>query len=185
MTRKIQLRTLCSLTLCTLALSACASNEEGGHIKREAKYPTGADRDGSTDSIYEKAPSIFGQGGLNIGGNKKDKDSETGNAINSYLWRASLDTVSFMPIISADPFGGLITTDWYTPPEANANERFKLNVVILSQQLRSDGIQVSVFRQAIKNGSWQNIAAPADMAKKLEDSILTRARQLRIRKLDD
>ncbi|MEZ5815291.1 MAG: DUF3576 domain-containing protein [Alphaproteobacteria bacterium] len=177
---------LCLCLAAAITLNACAS-EEGGLIKTEAKYPTGVDRDGQQGGdIYAKAPSIFGSEGLSFGG-KKDKDSEDGSsgiAVNSFLWRASLDTVSFMPLASADPFGGVILTDWYTPAE-NADERFKLNVFILSRALRSDGVQVRVFKQVKSKGSWRDMKPSAETARQLEDTILTRARQLRVAQLGE
>ena len=157
-------------------LSACGATMPKG----EAKYPTGAERSQPKDDIYAEAPSIFGQDGLRIFGRDGDKaDGTTGIGVNSFLWRASLDTVSFMPLASADPFGGVILTDWYAPADT-PNERFKLNVFILDKQLRSDGIQVKVFRQVKKGSSWQDSAVADGTARQLEDAILTRARQLRV-----
>jgi len=99
--------------------------------------------------------------------------------VNSFLWRASLDTISFMPVSSADPFGGVIITDWYSPSEA-PNERFKLNVYILGRALRADGVRVAVFRQILASqGGWRDVAIGDAPATEIEDSILTRARQLR------
>ena len=170
-----------------LTLSACTTGEEeGGAIKTEAKYPTGMARGANENDIYSKPASIFGEGGLSFGGKRKDnnEDGASGIAVNSFLWRASLDTVSFMPLASADPFGGVILTDWYSPAET-PNERFKLNVFILSRQLRSDGIQVRVFKQVKSKGSWQDVKPSAETARQLEDSILTRARQLRVAQLND
>ena len=160
-----------------LAVSACSNPDVGG----EAKYPTGADRTTTGGDIYAERESIFGKGGFNVFGGKDEKknDGSTGIGVNAYLWRASLDTVSFMPLASADPFGGVILTDWYSPPE-NPDERFKLNVFILDRQLRADGVQVKVFRQARKGGEWRDVASADDTARKLEDTILTRARQMRV-----
>ena len=99
--------------------------------------------------------------------------------VNSFLWRASLDTISFMPVSSADPFGGVIITDWYSAGAA-VNERFKLNVYILGRSLRADGVRVAVFRQIQTSpGNWQDSALSDTTATKIEDAILTRARQLR------
>ena len=162
-----------------LALAGCSS------IETEAKYPTGYDRSLTGDNnIYEKPSGIFGdKGGLLA----RDKDEEqgvaNGLAINAYLWRASLDTVSFMPLNSVDPFGGVILTDWYTSPE-NSKERFKVNVFILDKQLRSDGIKVKVFNEVLESGRWVSSSVAEGMARKLEDTILTRARQLRIAAID-
>ena len=127
--------------------------------------------------------SLFGGGGLLGlfgGGSKKDVAGAQGIGVNTYLWRASLDTVSFMPLTSADPFGGVIITDWYTPPET-PNERFKLNVYILDRQLRADGIKATVFRQShAPDGRWVDAAVDPKTAADLENAILTRARQLRV-----
>ena len=76
-----------------------------------------------------------------------------GLSVNAYLWRATLDTLSFMPLASADPFGGTIITDWHTPPGANG-ERFRAQAYVMGRQLRSDGVRVQVFRQVLQNGQW-------------------------------
>lgn len=125
-----------------------------------------------------KRSTIFGEGGfLFFGDDKSESGGEIG--VNSFLWRASLDTISFMPVNSADPFGGVIITDWHANAEA-PNERFKLNVYILGRTLRADGIRVAVFRQVLNRaGQWQDSSVPEGTKVKIEDSILTRARQLR------
>lgn len=164
------------LCLALLAVSACGSVSAP---KGEARYPTGGDRDGvDANDVYTPKASIFGAGGL-LGGRGDAKAEETGIGVNSFLWRASLDTVAFMPLASADPFGGVILTDWYSPPET-PGERFKINVFILDKQLRSDGVQVKVFRQVSKGGQWRDADVGADTGRQLEDSILTRARQMRV-----
>jgi hypothetical protein len=100
--------------------------------------------------------------------------------VNSYLWHASLATLSFMPLASADPFGGVIITNWYTPKNA-PNERTKVTVYILSRTLRADGIKVAVFRQTREaDGQWVDASVNPQTATKLEDAILTRARELRL-----
>ena len=102
-----------------------------------------------------------------------------GIGVNSFLWRASLDTMSFMPLSSADPFGGVIITDWYSPPEV-PSERFKMTVYILDRQLRADGVKVSVFRQRLAAGDrWVDGEVGQGTATELENAILTRARELR------
>lgn len=172
------------IVLAALAMAGCTTGEGGG-LQTEAKYPTGADRDtNSGNDIYAERESIFGEGG--IFGSKKKGDGAGDDAIgvNSFLWRASLDTVSFMPLASADPFGGVILTDWYSPAE-NADERFKLNVFILGRQLRSDGVRVRVFKQAKSGNSWKDVESSDETARELEDTILTRARQLRIAQLGE
>ncbi len=126
--------------------------------------------------------SLFGEGGLvlSTGGRGQAGPGETGIGVNSFLWRASLDTVAFMPIASADPFGGVILTDWYSLPEA-PNERFKVNIYILDRELRADGVRVAVFRQVRdRNGGWADAAVSPGTGSSLEDTILTRARELRV-----
>jgi hypothetical protein len=127
--------------------------------------------------------TVFGQGGLDLFGGsavKKNEGGGTGVGVNSYLWRASLDTVSFMPLASADPFGGVIITDWYSPPET-PGERFKMNIYILGRELRADGLRVAVFRQNhAADGRWIDAAVKPETGVDLENQILTRARQLRI-----
>jgi hypothetical protein len=98
--------------------------------------------------------------------------------INSYLWRASLDAVSFMPLLQADSNGGVIVTDWYVNPKS-PGERVNVTVTILDQDLRADALRVAASRQVLEGGQW--VAAPVQAAtvQKLEDIILTKARDLR------
>ncbi|MGB7408214.1 MAG: DUF3576 domain-containing protein [Pontixanthobacter sp.] len=98
--------------------------------------------------------------------------------VNSYLWRASLDTVSFAPLLQADSAGGVIVTDWYSQP-SNPNERVKLSVTILDQDLRADALRVAASRQVAQAGSWVDAPVQAATVQKLEDIILTKARDLR------
>jgi Domain of unknown function (DUF3576) len=98
--------------------------------------------------------------------------------INSYLWRAALDTVGFMPLVQTDSNGGVIVTDWYTNPSA-PNERMKLTVTILDQDLRADALRVAASRQVSQSGAWIDVPVQAATVQKLEDIILTRARDLR------
>ncbi|HEX4159350.1 MAG TPA: DUF3576 domain-containing protein [Rhizomicrobium sp.] len=99
--------------------------------------------------------------------------------VNSYLWHATLDTLAFMPLASADPYGGVIITDWYSAP-SNPNERMKLTIYILDRRLRADGLKVAVFRQTRSNEGWVDAEVNSQTATKLEDAILTRARELRL-----
>lgn len=158
-----------------LLLSACSVFSKG-----EAKYPTGADRSATGDNnIYEEQPSIFGEGGLDLFGTKKKNIGDSDVAVNGYLWRAALDTVSFMPLASADPFGGTIITDWYADP-SSPNERTKLNVFIIGRELKADAVKVKVFRQVKAGGGWKDASVAKDTPTKMEDAILTRAREMRI-----
>jgi hypothetical protein len=125
--------------------------------------------------------TLFGPGGLFGSKGEKKETSEGGVAVNAYLWRASLDTINFIPLVSADPFGGVIITDWYTPAES-PNERMKVQVTILDRELRADGVRVSVFKQQTnaKAGGWVDAAVDPHTNTDIENAILTRARQLRI-----
>jgi len=99
-------------------------------------------------------------------------------AVNSYLWRAAVDTVSFAPLLQANPASGVIITDWYTNPRA-PGERVKLTVAVLDPDLRADALRVSAARQINQNGAWVDAPVSAATVQKLEDIILTRARDLR------
>jgi hypothetical protein len=98
--------------------------------------------------------------------------------VNAYLWKAAVDTVSFAPLLQANPNSGVIITDWYSNPKA-PGERVKLTVAILDQDLRADALRVSATRQTFQNGAWVEAPVTAATVQKLEDIILTRARDLR------
>jgi hypothetical protein len=137
---------------------------------------------GETSPVYgeRKDTTVFGDGGLFGPKRKKEEEAGGGIGVNAYLWRASLDTLNFMPLASADPFGGVIITDWYSPPET-PSERFKMNVYILDRALRADGIRVTAFRQTRDpSGNWVDMKVEAKTATDIENSILTRARQMRL-----
>ena len=162
-------------TVASLALVACGS---GG--KESSSGANNTDVKSSSDDS--------GFLGL-FGGSDKDDDTTgikrssgtpTEIGVNSFLWRASLDTVAFMPLTAADPFGGVIITDWYSAEDA-PDERFKLTVYILDKRLRADGLRVSVFKQEKqRNGDWKDVSPSPDTSIRLENAILIRARQLRI-----
>jgi hypothetical protein len=157
-----------------LMLAGCA-----GEVTYEE--PTYGRTEAHNKQILNNSGSVFDGMGLPLVGRNDQKEGPGGGGIgvNSFLWRATLDTVSFMPLASADPFGGVIITDWYSPPES-PGERFKMTVFILDRQLRADGLKVSVFRQqASGRGDWQDVAVAQETATDLENAILTRARQLR------
>ena len=158
---------VCCLALAT-ALSGCYSPDND---------PTNA----STLSSKSGGRGLFGPGANDLGSGS-GKQAQTGDAIgvNSFLWRAALDTLSFIPLASADPFGGVIITDWYSPPET-PDERFKVNVFILDRKLTADGIRAAVFRQKRdRDGKWNDSTVSSSTQTDLENSILTRARQLRV-----
>lgn len=105
-------------------------------------------------------------------------DGGAGLGVNAFLWRATLDTLAFMPLASADPFGGVIITDWYSPPGAGG-ERFKATAYVMGRQLRSDGVRISVFRQVRQGANWVDAIVAPSTAAELEDRVLARARELR------
>lgn len=159
--------------------SGCGLNSEADYLVED---PTRKDSYVYESELKGQQTSVFGDDGIdlfNLGGKKKDQGGP-GIGVNSYLWRASLDTIAFMPLAQADPFGGVIITDWYSPPEV-PEERYKMSVYILGRELRADGLRVSVFRQQSggPNG-WVNTNVSKDTATSLENQILTRARQLRL-----
>lgn len=98
--------------------------------------------------------------------------------VNSYLWRAALETLSFMPLLQTDSNGGVIVTDWYANP-ANPGERVKVTVSILDQDLRADALRVAASRQIAQGGGWVEAPVQAATVQRLEDIILTKARDLR------
>lgn len=98
--------------------------------------------------------------------------------VNTYLWRAAIDTLSFAPLITADSNGGVIVTDWYANPNS-PGERVKLTVSILDQDLRADALRVAASRQVNQGGQWIDAPVSAATVQKLEDVILTRARDIR------
>ena len=100
--------------------------------------------------------------------------------VNSYLWRATLDVLSFMPLASADPYGGVVITDWYANPQ-KPDERFKITVYILDARLRADGLNVAVFKQNKgADGQWIDAPSATQTETDFENAILTKARQLRL-----
>ena len=102
----------------------------------------------------------------------------TSIGVNSYLWRASLETLAFMPLTQADSAGGVIVTDWYANPES-PNERVKVSVSILDADLRADAVRVAASRQVLQDGVWVEAPVQASTVQRLEDIILTKARDLR------
>ena len=173
----IPLKLLCLTLTSSFLFSSCGTQDI------EYNYPR---KSAGGVPTYEKEKSgIFGEGGLTIFNSEGDSSNKSGGGssgigVNSFLWRASLDTVAFMPLVSADPFGGVILTDWYGPPDS-VDERYKITLFILGTALRTDGIRAQVFKQERSAGrGWQDVKPDKTLDRELEDAILTRARQLRI-----
>ena len=173
--------TMVSLAGLALLAAGCGLNVEGDYPHEDQTRAEGHVWDSELEA--QREGSVFGDGGLdlfNLGGSSKKYQGGPGIAVNSYLWRASLDTIAFMPLSSADPFGGVIITDWYSPPET-PSERYKMSVYILGRQLRADGVKVAVFRQQAKGPNvWRSKSVSKQTATNLEIKILSRARQLRL-----
>ncbi|MES2984290.1 MAG: DUF3576 domain-containing protein [Pseudomonadota bacterium] len=168
-------RAVLTVFACLFALSACGVKQD-----ENQSYPKT-----EKDQRRERLGKLTGEDGLQIGGDSaKDKDAgKNPLGVNSFLWRATLDTLAFLPIAQADPFGGVILTDWYEDPDA-PGERYKLNVLILDRQLRADSLKITTFRQKKdKAGAWRDTATDASLGRKLEDTVLTRARQMRVTQL--
>jgi hypothetical protein len=120
---------------------------------------------------------------LSWGGDKKNKEQNNitgvGMPINPYLWKATLETLNFMPLSSTDPFAGTIITDWYTS-EKNTGERCKLNVFINGQDLKTANLKVSSFCQVLNNNQWVNMLTDQESDLKLENAILNKAKKLKL-----
>jgi hypothetical protein len=164
-------RILCGLA--ALAIAGCS----GVTVEEPEAY-----RNEQTERIRQQYGTITGEDGLLVFSSRAREGQDGGGpsiGVNVYLWRAALETIDFMPLVQADPFGGVIITDWFSPPET-PGERFKLTVYILDRVLRADAVKVAVFRQVNDEGGWTDANVEATTATGIEDSILTRARELRI-----
>ena len=144
--------------------------------RREREIERG--RDDSNENIVDQ---VFG----NIfKGDGKNNNGGAGIAVNTYLWRASLDTLSFMPLLSADPFGGVIITDWYSTSE-KPKEKFKIVAYILDKSLRVDAIKIAVFKKIKnENGEWIDHKSNKLLKNKVEDAILSKARKYKIKSIE-
>ncbi len=161
-------------------LSACGGSRNATTTVPVATVPSGQPAPGRNYLFGddEEGPKIISTAARN-------KRDAVGLGVNGFLWRASLDTLSFMPLVSADPAGGVIITDWYTAPTAQ-NERFKVQVYILDVNLRADAVRVNVFRQEQQaNIGWVDAPVAPETKTQMENSILSRARELRNRNLDE
>ncbi len=159
-----------------LVLAACGQ----GRLQTPEEFGTNNPR----DLILRQTGAAPRDAGLILFGVDRSRQSAEaggtggGVAVNAFLWRAALETLSFMPLASADPAGGVIITEWYAPPAAEA-ERFRAQAYVLSRQLRSDGVRVQVFRQVLRGGQWVDSPLTSAMGSDLEDRVLARARELR------
>ena len=153
------------LAACASLLAACASNDTPEVVASTATTSTSS------------GSSWFWP----FGGDGADEPASDMPqlGVNSYLWRATLDTLNFMPLSSADPVGGVVISDWYAAPD-KPDEHMKVTVYILDRRLRADAVKVSVFRQVRNPNGWNDAQVNPDTGIKLENAILARARELRL-----
>jgi hypothetical protein len=165
-------------TTALLAVGACSYSKPNTTPAEFEGLGSGSAGDASVNRMGgEDSGTIFGIGKNNQGNGGGGMGSGLG--VNAYLWRGALDTIAFMPLASADPFGGVIITDWYQPPGANG-ERFKATIYILSRDLRSDGLRVNIFRQVqAQNGQWVDSPVDITTVSDIENKVLARARRMR------
>lgn len=160
-----------------IALTGCGSAGDNIRVPGQDEYRDDSGRGrvrgrlGGTDGIVLFGPDRSREA-------RTAAEQGTGIGVNAFLWRATLDTLSFMPLASADPFGGLVITDWHSPP-GTPGERFRATAYIMGRQLRSDGVRVVLFRQEQRGGAWVDAPVAAGTASDIEDQILNRARELR------
>lgn len=161
------------ITLFLISGLAACSNDEEAQPKGSEKFPVGNkyDRRKERGSLLDSTDWVFGSGQRS----EKIGAADGMGGVNAYLWRATLDVISFMPLQSADAVGGVVITDWYQDPQA-PGERIKANILITSNELRADALKVKLFRQRGGKDAPRNV----ELERKLEDKILTRARELKI-----
>ena len=174
-----RLSTCLAALFLTASLGACTDG-----VEVDRTYPDKNDTgDGS------ELGTVLGGGGLTLFSNensspdkpdlKPERHSAADVRVNSFLWRATLDTLSFLPMQSTDARGGVIVTDWYSTREA-PNERIKVTVYILASNLRADALTVASFKQVLIDGNWISLSQNEAVNRRLEDAILVKARELRI-----
>lgn len=175
------LRTALALVCCLTVLSACNGVSVRGNDQSQDS-PDYAREPGS--GLGDFGNLTGGNSLLSFGTNHNQTQNNGGGnggsfiGVNAYLWRGALDTLSFMPLSSADPFSGVIITDWYSPPGVT-DERFKATAYVMGRELRSDGIRLSIFRQVRQDGQWVDATVSPDTVGDIENKVLARARQLR------
>lgn len=175
---RVSLRALSGLLLLAPLLAGCGLFGSSTPISPQTYSPQ------NVGPGPKNPGSLLGPQGLSLnlaGGQGRQAGGNAGNAtlgVNAYLWRGALDTLSFMPLASADPFGGVIITDWWQPPQA-PDERFKANCYILGRELSAGALRLSIFRQVLTNGQWADATVSPGTVSDIENRILDRARTLR------
>lgn len=174
------------LFICALSVAACGGR--GEYAAKDDEAP----RSGPANRYDPEAEGLFGEGGFSLGrlangsllNPGRSQADGAATPVNKFLWQASLDTLSFMPLSSTDPFTGVIATDWSATPEA-PGERFKVTVYMGSPELSATSLKVAVYRQERDaSGTWVQRAVDPETPRKLEDAILLRARQIRVAELE-
>lgn len=154
-----------SVACAAVLLAACGSDPE---------KPTATIEAPPAKTAEASDQGVFGM----FGGSSSERKG--GVAVNAYLWRASLDALSFMPMEQTDPFGGTIKTGWHIAA-ATPNERLRVAVYILDSRLRADALRVSVFKEVKgSSGNWVDATVDPETVTKLENLILNKARALKI-----
>ena len=173
-----RLSALCLNIALAAALTAC------GALSVEADYP-GGDKVATAESGSVFDFFTFGEKDPAPQASVQQAAAPAGGlSVNAVLWQASLETLSFMPLASADPIGGVIISDWYNDPAAT-NERVKVNLIISGLELRADALRASLFRETLRDGKWVATATSVAAARQLENIILTRARDLAVSRRAD
>ena len=178
--------------LCIVVIAGTLVLGCSGDGNYAAEDPTGPRPGPRRKSNPDYDRSVFGEDGLSIGNVRSGAggildggDEKARLPVNKYLWQGALDTLSFLPLASSDPFTGVIATEWGATPEAQG-ERLKVTAYILNPGLTAAALKVAVYREVLSDtGVWTPAPVSADTARQLEDAILTRARQIRIAELED
>ena len=169
------MKRLVPLTILAAVLLTAACGSSKVRAVGEDEYNDYRNKGGTQGKLFGDQGLVFGVG---KGADKARTEEGGGIGVNAYLWRGALDTLSFMPLASADPFGGVIITDWYEPP-SSPGERFKATAYILGRTLRADGVRVSIFRQVMDNGRWADASVSPVTTGEIVNKVLARARELR------
>ena len=151
------------IVIASCSNNSVVTNPVSGEKPKPGLFSKDASKGISLDSILNLESSESSVGGANV---------------NAYLWRASLNILSFAPLISTDALGGIIISDWYVNKN-NKNQRMKITAFIKTSDLRSNGIGVKVHIQNFKDGSWSETYTSKDLETKIEDNILNEAINLR------
>jgi hypothetical protein len=172
------MKRILALLMAMIAISACNAEVERNY--KDYHPDVGEDiRTSKMSSIITKSDQP-----VVLYSNKRAKGNDGSTAATgmagSYLWRAALETISFMPLVSSDSNGGAIATDWYADP-ASPNEQFKFNIIITSTEVQIGSVKVTAFKQVRSGGHWQNVAVSKDLARNVEDNIIKKAISIRVK----